>query len=89
VPFGHWTRVKVLGAIGTQGMVAAMSVEAATTAAVFHAYLDPALARPDTARRFCNASLEAVSSLPRCVYRLVYAPKPAHSLPPLFLAEVQ
>ena len=43
VPFGHWTRVTVLGAIGTRGMVAAMSVEAATTAAVFHAYLDQAL----------------------------------------------
>ena len=43
VPFGPWTRVTVLGAIGTRGMVAAMSVAAATTAAVFHAYLDQAL----------------------------------------------
>lgn len=43
VPFGRWTRVTVLGVIGTRGMMAAMSVEAATNAAVFHAYLDQAL----------------------------------------------
>ena len=52
-PFGHWTRVTMLGALGTEGIVGAMSVEAATSAAVFHAYLDrvllPALrrAKPD------------------------------------------
>ena len=38
-PFGHWTRLTVLGALGTEGIVGAMSVEAATSAAVFHAYL--------------------------------------------------
>src|SRR3712207_4952130 len=42
-PFGHWTRVTVLGALGAQGIVAAMSVEAATGTTVFHAYLDQAL----------------------------------------------
>jgi transposase len=52
-PFGHWTRVTVLGALGTEGVVGAMSVEAATGAAVFHAYLDEVLlpelrrAKPD------------------------------------------
>ena len=52
-PFGHWTRVTVLGALATDGIVGAMSVEAATNAAVFHAYLNqvllPALrrTRPD------------------------------------------
>jgi hypothetical protein len=35
--------VTVLGALSESGMVAAMSVEAATDAAVFHAYLDQAL----------------------------------------------
>lgn len=34
-PFGHWTRVTVLGALGAEGIVGAMSVEAATSAAVF------------------------------------------------------
>jgi hypothetical protein len=28
-PFGHWTRVTVLGALGAEGVVGAMSVEAA------------------------------------------------------------
>ena len=42
-PFGHWTRLTVLGALGAEGIVGAMSVEAATGAAVFHAYLDEAL----------------------------------------------
>lgn len=52
-PFGHWTRVTVLGALGAEGIVGAMSVEAATGAAVFHAYLDEVLlpelrrAKPD------------------------------------------
>ena len=42
-PFGHWTRLTVLGALGAEGIVGAMSVEAATDAAVFHAYLDRVL----------------------------------------------
>ena len=42
-PFGHRTRVTVLGALGAEGIVGAMSVEAATSAAVFHAYLDEVL----------------------------------------------
>jgi hypothetical protein len=52
-PFGHWTRLTVLGALGHEGVVGAMSVEAATGAAVFHAYLDQVLlpelrrSRPD------------------------------------------
>ncbi len=52
-PFGHWTRLTVLGALGAQGVVGAMSVDAATSAAVFHAYLDQVLlpelrrSRPD------------------------------------------
>ena len=45
-PFGHWTR---LGALGHEGVIAAMSVEAATSAAVFHAYLDRVL-RPELRR---------------------------------------
>ena len=42
-PFGHWTRVTVLGALGAGGIVGAMGVEAATGAEVFHAYLDRVL----------------------------------------------
>jgi len=43
VPHGPWTRLSVLGALGREGMLAAMSVEAATTGAVFHAYLEQVL----------------------------------------------
>jgi transposase len=43
VPFGTWQRLSVLGAISLDGMVAAMSVEAATDSAVFAAYLDKVL----------------------------------------------
>jgi transposase len=43
VPCGRWTRLSVLGALGREGMLAAMSVEAATSGAVFHAYLDRVL----------------------------------------------
>ena len=43
VPFGHRTRLTVLGALGTGGMLATMSVEAATGGAVFLAYLDQVL----------------------------------------------
>ena len=43
VPRGHWKRLTVLGALGIGGMVAAMGVEAATSGAVFHAYLEQVL----------------------------------------------
>ncbi len=43
VPCGHWRRLTVLGALGIGGIVAAMGVEAATSGAVFHAYLDRVL----------------------------------------------
>jgi transposase len=43
VPHGPWTRLSVLGALGREGMLAAMSVEGAASGAVFHAYLDQVL----------------------------------------------
>ena len=42
-PFGHRQRLTVLGALGAEGVVGAMSVEAATSAAVFCACLDQVL----------------------------------------------
>jgi hypothetical protein len=38
VPFANWKRLSVLGAISLDGIVAAMSIEAATDSAVFAAY---------------------------------------------------
>src|SRR4051794_34863253 len=43
VPHGPWARLSVLGALGHGGMLATMSVGAATTGAVFHAYLERVL----------------------------------------------
>lgn len=34
IPCSHWTRLTVLGALGTEGILAAMSIEAATDADV-------------------------------------------------------
>ena len=55
-PFGHWTRLTVLGALGAEGIVGAMSVEASTSAAVFHAHLDQVLL-PELRRRKPDAVL--------------------------------
>jgi transposase len=62
VPHGRWTRLSVLGALGREGMLAAMSVEAATSGAVFHAYLERVLlpelrrSRPDAVLVMDNLS---------------------------------
>lgn len=42
-PGGRWERVTILGALGLEGILGAMSVAAATDGAVFHAYLDQVL----------------------------------------------
>ena len=43
VPCGRWERVTILGALGLEGILGAMSVPAATDGAVFHAYLERVL----------------------------------------------
>lgn len=43
VPAGHWKTLTVLGALTTQGILAAMTVEAATDREVFLTYLDEVL----------------------------------------------
>lgn len=43
VPFGSWQRLTVLGALSSEGVVAAMSIEAATSTPVFLAYLEQGL----------------------------------------------
>jgi transposase len=61
-PFGHWTRLTVLGALGHGGVIAAMGVEAATSAAVFHAYLDRVL--PPELRRSRPDAVLVMDNLP-------------------------
>jgi transposase len=43
VPCGRWERVTILGALGVEGVVGAMSVPAATDGEVFRAYLERVL----------------------------------------------
>ena len=52
VPWGHWKRLTVIGALARDGVVACMSVAAATSTAVFQAFVEQVLApalrdRPD------------------------------------------
>lgn len=52
VPGGSWERLTVIGALGLEGLVASMSIAAATTASVFLAFVEQALipalrGRPD------------------------------------------
>jgi transposase len=42
-PCGDWTRLSVLGALGLEGILGAMSIEEATRGAVFHAFLEQVL----------------------------------------------
>lgn len=71
-PFGHWTRVTVLGALGAEGIVTAMSVEAATNAAVFHVHLDQVLlpelrhSEPDAVLVMDNLRLHKALQVRRC-----------------------
>ena len=52
----HWRRLTVLGALSGEGMVAAMSIEAATTTRVFLAFLRAVLI-PELRRRHPNATV--------------------------------
>lgn len=56
VPFGHWKRLSVIGALGSEGIIAAMSVEAATSGASFAAFLEQVLL-PELRRRKRKAVL--------------------------------
>ena len=56
VPFGGWRRLTVLGALSSDGVVAAMSVEAATSQAIFLAYLERVLV-PELKRRKPDATV--------------------------------
>ncbi len=52
MPWGRWKRLTVVGALAREGMVACMSIAAATSTAVFQAFVEQVLApalreRPD------------------------------------------
>src|SRR3954447_1076766 len=60
VPFGTWKRLSVLSTLGIEGVLATMSVEAATDGAIFAAYLEQVLlpvlreCKPDAVRVMDN-----------------------------------
>jgi uncharacterized Fe-S center protein len=56
VPFGGWHRLTVIGALSTDGMIAAMSVAAPVNAALLRIYLDEVLV-PERQRRKPDAIL--------------------------------
>ena len=70
-PCGHWRRLTVLGALSGEGMVAAMSIAAATTTQVFLAFLHAVLV-PELRRRHPNATV-LVDNLPAHKPRAVAA----------------
>ena len=53
---GGWRRLTVLGALSSEGMVAAMSIPAATTTRIFLAFLRAVLV-PELRRRHPNATV--------------------------------
>jgi transposase len=87
VPGGPWKRLTVVGALGTTGMVAALSVEAATSGPVFHSYLDqvllPELRRstPDAVLVFDRLAAHKTPAVRRLLDRSGFASRylPAYS----------
>lgn len=93
IPCSHWTRLTVLGALGTEGILAAMSIEAATDADVFCAFLDqvllPALRqlKPDAVLVMDNLSAHKAKAvrelLDRSEFRYRYLPSYSPDLNPI------
>jgi transposase len=92
-PCGSWRRLTVLGALGVEGVLAAMSVEAATDTAVFLAFLDrvliPALVgtKPGAVVVMDNLSAHKAAAvrerLEGAGLRLLYLPRYAPELSPI------
>ena len=87
VPCGHWKRLTVLGALGIGGMLATMSIEAATSGAVFLAYLDQILlpelrrTKPDAVLVLDNLRAHKTAAVRRLLDRsgFLYRYLPAYS----------
>jgi transposase len=90
---GGWRRLTVLGALSGEGMVAAMSIEAATTTRVFLAFLQSVLI-PELRRRHPKATVlmdnlsahkpKAVETvLTKAGFKLLYLPRYSPDLSPI------
>jgi transposase len=90
---GGWRRLSVLGALSEEGMIAAMSIPAATTTRVFLAFLQQVLI-PELRRRHSGATVlmdnlsahkpKAVETvLTKAGFKLLYLPRYSPDLSPI------
>jgi transposase len=90
---GGWRRLTVLGALSSEGMIAAMSIQAATTTRVFLAFLQAVLI-PELRRRHPDATVlmdnlsahkpKAVeTALTKAGFKLLYLPRYSPDLSPI------
>jgi transposase len=86
VPWGHWKRLTVLGALTRDGVVACMSVAAATSTAVFKAFVEQVLApalreRPDAIVVMDNLAAHKAEAVQKALQaaRIAYRYLPAYS----------
>jgi len=90
VPGGHWKIVTILGAMDHRGMLATMTIEAATDREIFLAYLDEVLCpklRPGHVLVMDNLSAHKVDGvrerIERTGARLLYLPPYSPDLNPI------
>ena len=93
VPFGTWKRLSVLSALGIEGVLATMSVEDATSGAVFLAYLDQVLlpelrrTKPDAVLVLDNLRAHKTAAVRRLLdrsgFRYRYLPAYSPDLSPI------
>ena len=93
VPFGGWHRLTVIGALSTDGMIAAMSVEAPVNAALLGVYLDAVLVpelqrrKPDAVLVMDNLRPHLATAIGKTLERahlgLLYLPRYSPDLSPL------
>lgn len=86
VPWGHWKRLTVLGALAREGVVACMSIAASTSTAVFKAFVEqvltPALrGRPDMVVVMDNLAVHKAEVVQKALQaaRIDYRYLPAYS----------
>jgi len=92
-PCGHWERVTILGALGPEGIIAAMSIPAATDGAVFCAWLEHVLlpelrrTRPDAVLVMDNLSAHKTKAvralLDEAGFAYLYLPRYSPDLNPI------
>jgi transposase len=89
-PDGRWKILTILGAIGTRGMIATMTVEAATDREIFLAYLDEVLCPqllPGDVVVMYNLSSHKVNGvqqrIEKCGAALLYLPPYSPDLNPI------